>query len=218
MPDTDVVRLQKALNVFTAKYLKHVTALRVDGDKGAATRKRIRDCKYYLGYVKSRRDGKAGAELLYRLKYPKSPKYGGAHAVARGIRRRVAQRRRAAASHKAAFKRTGVGHFDGKTVANWLIPYLQWARAHGWRGTVTSGWRDPVYSQHLCYSMCGRPSCPGRCAGLASNHVGSVAPHGAVDVTYYGEFGQIIKSCPYSPRIYNALGSADPVHFSSSGR
>ena len=103
-----------------------------------------------------------------------------------------------------------------RPIANWIIPWLEKSWAAGWRGAVNSGWRDPAYSESLCRAMCGAPSCPGRCAGRASNHAGSNYPNGAVDVSDYWNFGAI------QPRIgsplRNALGAQDPVHFSCSGR
>jgi hypothetical protein len=89
---------------------------------------------------------------------------------------------------------------------------------HGWKGTLNSGWRDPAYSEKLCIAMCGAKACPGRCAGRASNHSGSTKPMGAIDVSDYGTFGQLMRQCPISPRLFNALGPADPVHFSATGR
>jgi hypothetical protein len=219
----DVRATQKALNAFTRRYLAYVTPLRVDGEDGPATRRRIRDCKYYLGYVTSRRDSSAGHELLHRLAHPKDPRYlrgtarQRARTITRGMRRRIVQRRRARANHRAAHRKHGVGHYDGVPVANWMVRYLVWARNHGWQGRLVSGWRDPNYSQHLCFVMCSRPSCPGKCAGLSSNHVGSDEPKGAVDVTDYARFGVLMRQCPYAPRIFNAL-PIDPVHFSASGR
>ena len=109
-----------------------------------------------------------------------------------------------------------VGTFDGKPVARWLIPYLSWARDHGWTGRLNSGWRDPAYSEQLCMSICGAPTCPLRCAGRLSNHSGSVKPKGAIDVSEYVQFGQLMAVCPLQPRIFNDLPS-DLVHFSATG-
>lgn len=109
---------------------------------------------------------------------------------------------------------SGVGTIDGKTVAAWMIPWIEKSRAAGWQGTIVSGYRTPEYSTSLCMNMCGAPSCPGRCAGASSNHSGSVYPAGAIDVSYYWQF----KSIQYqigSP-LRNNL-PADPVHFSVSG-
>lgn len=110
---------------------------------------------------------------------------------------------------------SGVGTFDGKPCANWIIPWLEKSRRAGWDGYLVSGWRDPDYSEQLCYAMCGAPSCPGRCAGRSSNHSGSEYPAGAVDVSDFYNFGAIQKRIG-SPLI-NDLGPADPVHFSISG-
>jgi hypothetical protein len=132
----------------------------------------------------------------------------------RGEDRRRKQRREA--QHPPA--RAGVVLFDGRPCAAWLAPYLEWARGRGWKGTLVSGWRDPAYSEQLCRQICGAPSCPGRCAGRASNHSGNAKPSGALDVSDYQRFGQLMHQCPFSPRIFNALGAKDPVHFSASGR
>lgn len=121
------------------------------------------------------------------------------------------------ANRKAALAAKGVGKYDGVPVALWMVPYLKWARENGWEGVLVSGWRDPEYSRQLCRRMCGADSCPGRCAGRASNHSGSIAPHGAIDVSDYQTFGRLMERCPLSPRIFNGLDSRDPVHFSSGG-
>lgn len=222
MSEAEIRDLQRSINAFTDRYLDGVTPLRVDGEMGPATKARIKSVKYYLGYPKSERDGKAGARLRWRLKHPKKRSKQHDATVSRiatGNARRVAQRARVKKHRAKAAKTTGVGSFDGVPCANWLIPYLKWAREHGhWKGRLVSGWRDPVYSEGLCKRMCGRSSCPGRCAGRASNHSGSSKPRGALDVTYYADFGAAMRRCPLQPRLYNALGPADPVHYSASGR
>ena len=109
--------------------------------------------------------------------------------------------------------------FDGVPVAVVSEPHLKFARKNGWQGRLNSGWRDPAYSESLCYRMCGAPQCPGRCGGRSSNHAGKTTSQFAVDVSDYVKFGQLMarKDAP-SPRIFNALGAQDPVHFSPSGR
>lgn len=129
--------------------------------------------------------------------------------------RQIVSRERA--NRRAAAKASGVGRFDGVPVALWMVPYLEWARANGWRGRLVSGWRDPQYSRSLCMRMCGAPSCPGRCAGTSSNHVGSRSPNGAIDVSDYQTFGRLMTRCPLRPQLVNRLGARDPVHFSVSG-
>lgn len=116
---------------------------------------------------------------------------------------------------RADDKQDGLVQFDGHTVAAWIARWLQKSRDAGWKGTVTSGYRTPEYSESLCQNMCGAPSCPGTCAGRTSNHSGKEYPSGAVDVSDYTNF----------ERIQYEIGSPlrndlpyDPVHFSVNGR
>lgn len=221
MTKNEIKSLQHRMNVFVKTYLDGLGPIRVDGELGPSTRGRIRTIKYYLGYLTPQGSNHLSSDPNHvfrsRLWHPKNVRYSTPARLARAAKRRIAQRRKARKNAKIAVKASGVGTFDGRSCANWMIPYLQWARAHGWRGTLTSGWRDPAYSESLCYRMCGAPRCSGRCAGRSSNHSGSVSPRGAVDVSDYANFGRIIRSYPGSPRIFNALGSRDPVHFSSTG-
>ncbi len=212
----EVRRLQKGLNRFTERYLEGVGPIIVDGIKGHATARRIITVKYHLGYTsKAQRSATVKPEFVRRMRHPRSARYSTPAMLARAFARRAKQRKAAKAS---AAPRNGVAMFDGRPVAAWLKPYLDWARQNGWKGTLNSGFRDPAYSEKLCMSMCGAPSCPGRCAGRASNHAGNSNPAGAIDVSDYVTFGQLMRRCPYSPRIFNALGAQDPVHFSASGR
>lgn len=222
MTREEIKNMQHTLNAFTHDYLKGINPLIVDGTRGYLTNRRILTVKYYLGYSKyvksaAHPNGRTASwrpKTVRRIRHPHSLRYSSPLMLATGAARRRRQRKRYEDQHVTS----GVGYFDGRQVANWLIPYLKWAREHGWRGSVNSGYRSPAYSEHLCYLMCGAPTCPGRCAGRSSNHSGSVKPAGAVDVSDYYNFGRIIANCPYSPRIYNALGSRDPVHFSATGR
>lgn len=206
---------QHRLNLFTSEYLKGVGKIREDGDPGPATVSRIKDAQWWLGWLDSNRDGRWSENLHKALIDPSKQ--------AAGTVKRGKERRRA---HNVAWAKTflnpvGVTTFDGVRVARWLVPYLKHARAKGWRGRLVSGYRDPAYSQKLCYRMCGHPTCPGKCAGLTSNHVGSSVPRGAIDVSYYSDFGRLVRGWrPKSgwPTIFNALGAQDPVHFSASGR
>jgi hypothetical protein len=212
----EVRRLQKGLNRFTERFMEGVGPIIVDGIKGHATARRIATVKYHLGYTgKAQRSPTVKPEFVRRMRHPRSPRYSSPAMLTRAFARRAKQRKAARAS---AAPRNGVAMFDGRPVAAWLKPYLDWARQNGWKGTLNSGFRDPAYSEKLCISMCGAPSCPGRCAGRASNHAGSSNPSGAIDVSDYVTFGQLMRRCPYSPKIFNALGAQDPVHFSASGR
>lgn len=113
--------------------------------------------------------------------------------------------------------------FDGREVALWIAKVLDDARASGaWSGTVISGRRDPVYSEHLCIEMCGAPTCPGRCAGRSSNHAGppsfkGVEFEGAVDVT---DFVGLRHYCEqHAPQLRGGgqVLPSDLPHFSHEG-
>ena len=111
----------------------------------------------------------------------------------------------------------GVVMFDGKPCAGWIADHLKTVRDAGrWDGWLVSGFRTPEYSEHLCYDMCGRPSCPGKCAGRSTNHAKYRNPEGAVDLSDYARFGQ--ECVRLGIPLHNALGPADPVHYSTSGR
>jgi hypothetical protein len=214
-------RLQTDLNFFTAHFLDGHAPLIVDGIAGPALKRRVRIAKHQLGYDSLTQEWTDKQQA--RLRHPKDPKLARHEIIARGNARRQKQRQAWEHNLQAAAHRNGVGTFDGKPVAKFLIPYLAWARDKGdWQGQLESGWRDPVFSEHLCLVMCGAPSCPGRCAGRVSNHSGSQAPpapapHGAVDVTDFARFGEAMKRCPIQPPIFNALPN-DPVHFSPTGQ
>ena len=212
----EVRRLQKGLNRFTERYLEGVGPLLVDGVKGPATSKRIVMAKYHLGYTgEAQRSPTVKPEFVRRMRHVRSPRHSNPAMLARAAARRAKQRKKAKLS---AATQTGTAMFDGRPVAAWIKPYLEWARANGWKGTVTSGFRDPAHSERVCMEICGAPSCPGRCAGRSSNHSGSSKPNGAVDLSDYVTFGRLMQRCPYSPRLYNALPTTDPIHFSSTGR
>jgi hypothetical protein len=213
-------RLQRELNHFTSKYLKGVNKLSVDGRFGFLTKRRIMTAKWYLGYGK-KRDADATEAFRQRLRNPGQKRFFHADMYATGRRRRREQRNRWIKNQIQSYLKPGVTRFEGKPVAKCAVPYLNYARSRGWRGGVNSGWRDPNYSRQLCIQMCGAPSCPGRCAGTASNHVGNSCANFAIDVSDYYTFGNIMRTMPLRAgmrRIFNALGARDPVHFSPSGR
>lgn len=207
---------QKRMNAFTSKKLKGVGVLRVDGVDGPATRKRIRDCKYWLGWSGKNLTREWSAKLSWHLQNPLRRGSGANKVSLATVRRGITRRFQHNRHYRKSFNEPGVTLYDGVHVAKWLVPYLQYARSHGWRGRLVSGWRDPAYSEKLCYNMCGAPRCPGLCAGRSSNHSGSVKPHGALDVSYYYDFGRIIRGCTYTPHLTNHL-PRDPVHWSASG-
>lgn len=106
----------------------------------------------------------------------------------------------------------GIVKFDGKPVAAWVARELSWARAHGWTGTVTSGYRTDA-QQTAIYKSGVRPAAvPKSMGGSGSNHEGSVFPLGAVDVTQAPQLAQILQRRPGSKLKW--AGAKDPVHFS----
>ena len=116
----------------------------------------------------------------------------------------------------------GVVTFDGHQVAAWIVPSLQWARAHGWTGAVVSGYRDCAHqttvagiyaaSKHLTMAQC-YPNGP-----CASNHVGYEYPRGAVDVSQYEQLNEVLKHNPTKPGlVWAGPVIGDVVHFSATG-
>lgn len=100
----------------------------------------------------------------------------------------------------------GVGEFEGKKVAAWILPELEYARRHGWKGSVTSGFRSRAEQERI-YNSGVRPAAkPG-----TSNHEGDEFPRGAVDVSDAETLARILKR--RRSRLVWA-GSRDPVHFS----
>lgn len=99
-----------------------------------------------------------------------------------------------------------VAHFDGKPVAGWIKPWLQYARQHGWKGSVNSGYRS-VAEQRRIYNSGVRPAAkPGQ-----SNHNFTGFPGGAIDVSDAAQLSRILKRAG-SPLKW--AGAKDPVHFS----
>lgn len=221
MTEAAVRKLQTEMNTFLRKYRGlGYTQLRVDGELGQLTKARIRQIKWLIGYLRENMTTEVNDNFFHRMRHPNDTKNNWGQTkrtVSRARARRIRRRRWVAQNQIRSYVKPGVGRFDGKPVAKCAIPLLQWARQNGWRGSLVSGWRDPKYSQSLCYNMCGRPSCPGRCAGLASNHVGSTASRFAMDVSDYANFGRLMARCPLRPKVHNSLGARDPVHYSPAG-
>lgn len=102
---------------------------------------------------------------------------------------------------------------SGKPVAEWIVPILQYAWNHGWRGTVTSGYRSDA-EQTAIYDSGVRPAAvPKSLGGSGSNHEGNAFPAGAVDVASASELSAILEKSPYANLLVYA-GAKDPVHFS----
>lgn len=105
----------------------------------------------------------------------------------------------------------GTVMIDGHPVALWIAPYVTWARNHGWRGQVTSGWRDP---RQVVHPSPGLPVAPQG----HSNHNTTLYPGGAVDVSDPEGFRKALASFPGPVALHQGTAIGDPVHFSSSGR
>lgn len=103
---------------------------------------------------------------------------------------------------------SGVANFEGMKVAAWIQPALVYARHHGWKGKVTSGFRS-LAEQTRIYNSGVRPAAkPG-----TSNHEATQFPRGAVDVSDPEVLSKILSSSPYAKQLQWA-GAKDPVHFS----
>jgi len=108
----------------------------------------------------------------------------------------------ATVSHKG-----GTTMIDGKPVANWIAKRLERARAAGWQGTVTSGYRS-VAEQRRIYDSGVRPAAkPGQ-----SNHNFTAFPGGAVDVSDPQQLARVLKKLGIKKLQW--AGSKDVVHFS----
>jgi hypothetical protein len=107
---------------------------------------------------------------------------------------------------------SGLGTFDGKPVAGWIIPVLKWARKNGWKGQVTSGWRDP---KQVVTPSPGLPVAPQG----QSNHRGKRWPLGAVDVSDPETLAKLVPHYPGPGPTLKWGGPVigDPVHFSATG-
>jgi hypothetical protein len=218
MDRADVSKLQKALNGFVYGWPKlGLSKVIVDGQMGPATEKLFHDVRYLIGYQHLIMN--PDEDFYKRIVHPQKfePSWGQDERVIKDGYERRRLRRNAVLKNKIrAYLKPGVGKFDGVPIARCLIPPLTWCRKNGWNGHVNSGWRSPAYSEHLCFEMCGAPSCPGRCAGKDSNHSGDSPEKCAVDVSDYDKFREVIARCPIPPHIHNDLPS-DLVHFSPSG-
>lgn len=219
MTHDEIVHLQHALNRWSKDHRDlGRPVLQVDGGMGTLTKKRIREVKYDLGYLDPK--GVIDENFFKRMNHPTEVHMDwgqGEEAVARGKERRSRRRLAVARNRIRAFLKPGVGTFDGVPVAKTAIPVLKWCREHGgWKGRLVSGYRTPAYSESLCFAICGRPSCPGRCAGRSTNHAYATPERFAIDVSDYVNFGHIVAQCPIKPKMHNALPN-DLVHFSPQG-
>ena len=163
MSRDQVTALQRALNAFTEKHLKAIGPLMTDGIVGPATKKRIREAKFYLGYT--------GAELQdgpRRRRVHAPPAAPGVGAVLEpGDARpgavppaQAAQGRQGAAG--TAGRRGDVRRQAGRRLDEAVSGG---ARNNGWQGTLNSGWRSPAYWSNCAATSAARPAARGGAPG-----------------------------------------------------
>lgn len=126
--------------------------------------------------------------------------------LAQGMKSSQAPAQAAKPSVSPASTAKGIGTFEGAKVSAWIVPELQYARAHGWTGKVTSGYRSYA-DQARIYNSGVRPAAkPGQ-----SNHERTGYLQGAVDVTDQQTLSRVLQQ--KGSRLQWA-GQRDPVHFS----
>jgi hypothetical protein len=196
MSDThrELRAFQEAWNGYVRRRALHLPRLTLDGREGPKTHKAIKLSRYYVGvgtedWEKNSPD--VSDRLLRLLRHPfRRPAWETKKENQK--RRKLASRRCAARvkewkrSRRPPPSQNGLTILDGKQCAAWIAKALLRCRtnrgaAGRWPGYLISGFRDPLYSEQLCFRRCGRPSCPGTCAGRASNHSGIIYPRGAAD-------------------------------------
>lgn len=154
----------------------------------------------------------AAAAVLASMQKPYDP------ATRQGlVQAALAASRPASASSAPSGKPSSVEHgggltkFDGKPVASWIAKELEYARAHGWKGTITSGYRSDADQTRIYRSGVRPAAVPQSMGGKGSNHEFKAYPGGAVDVSDPQTLSHILQR-KGSPLKW--AGGKDPVHFS----
>jgi hypothetical protein len=129
---------------------------------------------------------------------------------------------RALLRRQFAISAPGVVMFDDVEVAAWIVPSLEWAREHGWTGSVVSGFRTCAHQKTVAATFAAHlgktvaevyPHGP-----CASNHVGAAHPRGAVDVTNPEQLDRVLRDNPNQPGlVWGGPVINDRVHFSANG-
>jgi hypothetical protein len=192
----------------------HYSHLKLDGHPGPATDTAIRKTRYYLGLGSEHWQSNPLEVSNAFLRLINDPYQGVRRRRRLAAKRRKARVKRWKDSRRPPAPKGGLVYFDGKRCAAWIAVWLVKVRSHGVAFSLTSGYRDPAYSESLCYRMCGRPRCPGKCAGSSSNHSGIYFPHGAADVTNFWAVRAKLRQL--GAPLTNHL-PYDPVHVSNSG-
>jgi hypothetical protein len=107
----------------------------------------------------------------------------------------------------------GLVEFDRKPVAGWIAPILQYARDHGWKGSVNEGFRTDRQQAGIYRSGVRPAALPVSMGGGGSNHSGEDYPAGAVDVSDAQQLSNIVNRSKYRGLLVWA-GAKDPPHFS----
>jgi hypothetical protein len=163
----------------------HYSHLKLDGHPGPATDTAIRKTRYYLGLGSEHWQSNPLEVSNAFLRLIKDPYQGDRRRRRLAAKRRKARVKRWKDSRRPPAPKGGLVYFDGKRCA-----------------------------ESLCYRMCGRPRCPGKCAGSSSNHSGIYFPHGAADVTNFWAVRAKLRQL--GAPLTNHL-PYDPVHVSNSG-
>jgi hypothetical protein len=189
-----VRELQQGLD-YTFKHWAVDRRVRIDGIYGRQTKSSVMLATFILGFAERRRKMIRHAGLDERTQQI----IRGSRHRTRFMRLRTRLRRRRIRKLRQQYNPSkppgSLGAWDGRKVAGWMVGLYpgpdgkrrNWLAAiketGHWSGDLYSGFRDPAYSESLCYGICGAPSCPGLCAGRASNHSQTGAPNwGAIDV------------------------------------
>ena len=104
----------------------------------------------------------------------------------------------------------GLSTFDGIPVCKWIAEELEWARKHGWSGSLTSGYRSKQHQKEVCATGVKPCATPG-----TSNHEGKKYPKCAADVTEPAQLDEVLSKKPVRKLKYTGKSIGDIPHFSS---
>jgi len=104
----------------------------------------------------------------------------------------------------------GLTTFDGVPVCKWIADELQWARDHGWNGSLTSGYRSKQHQAEVCATGVKPCATPG-----TSNHQGKAFPKCAADVSEPEQLDRVLSKKPVRKLHYTGKSIGDIPHFSS---
>lgn len=216
---TDVSNVQHGCNVRIRNLSMPLMGIAVDGHWGIESDYTCKKVAYYLGADRrTLDDGPYWVGLQVMVTHPNSR----APSTARNG---TARRRDFTRDYEAGTGRDGAYHTDaqgtawvnGYPVPYWIVPYVKYARAHGWHGEVTSGFRSDTYQ----WIVCNTYPYPRPCAtpGYSMHRYRGSASHtGAVDVTDPYGFGDSLRGNMLPGRLIHFQPPAyDPPHWSSSG-